>query len=83
MAWLFFGITGPFLQISSRNSETLFMDARMIYRLKHMKTIFRIALIPSLGIMLAALVTAFTVAQPAAMKLDETKHNFGKFSFDR
>lgn len=53
------------------------MDARMIYRLKHMKTIFRIALIPSLGIMLAALVTAFTVAQPAAMKLDETKHNFG------
>lgn len=53
------------------------MTGRMNIRLTHMKTIFRIALIPSLGIMLAALVTAFTVAQPAELKLEETKHNFG------
>lgn len=49
----------------------------MNIRLTPMKTIFRIALIPSIGIMLAALVTAFTVAQPAELKLEETKHNFG------
>ncbi len=53
------------------------MTGRMNIRLTHMKTIFRIALIPSLGIMLASLITAFTVAQPAEMKLDDTKHNFG------
>lgn len=53
------------------------MTSRMTSGLKYMKTIFRIALIPSVGIMLAALITAFTVAQPAEMKLDETKHNFG------
>lgn len=53
------------------------MTGRMNIRLTHMKTIFRIAIIPSIGIMLASLITAFTVAKPAEMKLEETKHNFG------
>lgn len=44
---------------------------------KHMKTIFRIALVPSAGILVAALITAFTIASPPEMKMTETKHNFG------